>query len=61
MIGDSTTPVIEEHFKKYDAQKWKQAKEAKPSIKTVMTEEMSGLYHKIVEVKKKYIHLQIII
>lgn len=53
MIGGSTMPVFEEYFKKYDVQKWEQAKEAKPSIKTGMTEEMSGLYDKIVQVSKK--------
>lgn len=42
-------PVFEEYFKKYDVQMWEQAKEAKPSIKTGMTEEMSGLYDKIVQ------------
>lgn len=53
MIGGSTMPVIEKHFKNYDAEKWEQAKEAKPSIETGMTEEISGLYDKIVEVNKK--------
>lgn len=63
MIGGSTLPVFEEYFKKYDVQKWEQAKEAKPSIETGMTEEMSGLYDKIVQVskKKKCLYLQIIV
>jgi hypothetical protein len=53
MIGGSTMTVFEEYFNKYDVQKWKQAKEAKPSIETGMTEEMSGLYDKIAQVSKK--------
>lgn len=52
MIGGFTMSVFEEYFKKYDGQKWEQAKEAKPSIGIGMAEKMIDIYDLIAQVSK---------
>ncbi|RCH89945.1 hypothetical protein CU098_008052 [Rhizopus stolonifer] len=49
MIGGFTMSVFEEYFKKYDGQKWEQAKEAKPSIGIGMAEKMIDIYDLIAQ------------